>query len=838
MRHYLSAILLFFALLPLVESGAQEVLGNPSSERFPVIQSSLDDGFYVLAEQQARGVLLSGPSEEERRDAALLMAHALWGQKRFSEMLQLLMSEGNGPGVAYWRARAYFELRRYDEALATIESGEEGLKGTLYAPAALRLKGRLQELSGKLNDAAASYKLFASLYPTGPGINDNMLDLADVYLAQERYADAKALYEVLLKDPEEPGARLAQLRLAHLLYTTGSDEDVDAAREMLMVLVDDDMVRLASRIDACIELSALEEHAGRDDEAVAALRKGIALSPDARLRVSLKLALAQKILSGGDVAAALKLLEECRTEAPDERVAAELQLEKAGALLKGERFADAVDAYQVYLDVSDDSEGLAEAYMGKGIALWGLARYAEAAVLFDKAAKAYSSNSEKAAAVIKAGDSYYQCGRFEEAEKRYRSFILDYSGNENMPNVLYQLGLVLARIGRRTEALATFDIVEASHANSPFAERAAMRSAHILRASGQWEAALKKYTQISQTYTNSADAVTAQHQRGLVLYQLGRYEEAQEVFNFEVENHPESEYAPQAYYMRGFCLYARGQIDEAIQTCQQFVKEYPTSAWTPEVVFWLAEHYYNQGDYDAAMPLFLQVAKEFSSHPLAPRALYWAGRAAAAESDYRGAIERYSEVAKSYPESDILPQIRFAQGDALTMIGEFSRAILAFEEVIKNYPESDLVNAAWGRKGDCQFSLGAENPVRYEEAMASYQAILDRPVAPAPLKLQAEYKIGRCLEKQGMFDKAFSRYMNVVYSFPATERSPRSVMWFTRASFGAAALKENEQSWVDAVQVYERVVEAAVPAADEARKKMEKIRTANWLLFEQARESE
>ncbi len=839
MRHCSRSILfllLFLCCLPF--TGVLAEVGSPASTRFPTIQASLDDGFYSLAEQQARGVLLAEPEEPDRRDATLLLAHSLWGQKRYSEMLRLLMAEDNGPDMAYWRARAYYELRQYDNALDALLAGEEGMTGTPYAPVALRLRGRMEQLMGHLDEAEKTYKQFAVDYPAHKDSVDNMLDLADVYMAQERYADAKALYEALLKDENEAGAQRAQLKLAHLLYTVGEAADVEKARKLLKSLASDDSVRLAYRIDAYTDLAALEEKDGRFDESVANLQKGITLAPDARVRVSLKLALARMYLRADNVPEAMKLLEECRTEAPDERVAAELQLEKAGALLQAQRYEEADGAYQVYLDVADDTKGLAQAYLGRGLALWGLKRYAESATLFDKAEQALADRDEKAEALIKAGDAYYQADKLDDAEKRYRSFVLDYPGNKNMPNVLYQLGLVLAKIGRRQEALTTFDIVETSHKSSPFAEKAAMRSADILRANGQWEEALQKYTRISQTYTNGTEAVLAQHRRGLMLYRLGRYADAQQMFESVVENHPESDHAPQAFYMRGFCLYSLGQTDEAISICQQFIDTYPDSIWTPEVIFWLAELYYNQGNYTVAEPLFMRIANDFKEHALAPRSLYWAGRAASAESDYVSAIERYSELARSYPDSDILPQTRFAQGDALTALGEFSRAILAFEEIIKKYPESGLVNAAWGRKGDCQFSLAADNPARYEQAMHSYQAILDRPAAPAELKLQAEYKIGRCLEKSGQFDKAFSRYMNVVYTFKTVERTPGSVMWFTRSAFGAAALKENEQAWRDAVQVYERVVEAGVAAGDEALKRIEKIKSANWLLFQQDEEME
>jgi hypothetical protein len=106
--------------------------------------------------------------------------------------------------------------------------------------------------------------------------------------------------------------------------------------------------------------------------------------------------------------------------------------------------------------------------------------------------------------------------------------------------------------------------------------------------------------------------------------------------------------------------------------------------------------------------------------------------------------------------------------------------------------------------------------------------------------MQAEYKIGRCLEKTGSFDQAFSRYMTVVYTFinERVERTPSSILWFTRAAFGAASLKEKENIWVEAVKIYERVIGAGVPAMDEAQKRIERIKTENWLLFQQAEETD
>ncbi len=839
MQPYPLSILTVLSLLCAAASAIAEApVPSAASARLPNIQASLDDGFFMLAEQQARGVLRSEPTEADGRKAALLLAHALWGQKRYSEMLGLLKGYNEALGFAYWRARANFELKRYDAVLKILDDAGEGMAGSRYAPSILRLKGRTEQLAGRLDAAEATFLRFAKEFPDHPEYIENQFDLATVYARQKKIPEAIATYEGLADGENKHAAQRARLKLAHLLYTQGAGENFDAARGLLSGLATNSSTRLAYRIDACIDLSALEEKAGDPAAALASLRQAVALSPDALQRVPLKLSLARMLLRTGDADGALKLLEECRAEAPNEILAAELQLEKAGALLQAKRYKEADQAYQIYLDVADNSTGLARAYFGKGLALWTLERFAESAAAFDKATRGLENPEEKADALFKAGDAFFRAEKFEDAEKRYRAFTVDFPDNENLPNALYQLGLSLAATGNRAVAIATFKMLETGHPTSPFAEKAALRSADLLLADAQWEAALEKYTQIGQTYTNTPTAALSLHQRGLVLYQLGHFAEAQAAFETVAADFPESGYAPQAFYMRGFCLYRLGQEKEAVQTCHAFIEKYPDSEWTPEVVFWLAEQYYNKANHVAAEPLFMRIATNFEGNALAPRALYWAGRAEAAQANYVQAIERYSEVAKSYPESEVLPQTRFAQGDALSELGEFARAILAFEEVIKNYPESHLVNAAWGRKGDCQFSLAVDNPVRYAEAMNSYQTILDRPSAPPPLKLQAEYKVGRCLEKTNVPDKAFSRYMNVVYTFinENVEHSAQSVMWFTRSAFGAAALKEKEKAWREAVQIYDRVIAANVPAREEAAKRIDRIKKDNWLLFQQAEE--
>ena len=128
--------------------------------------------------------------------------------------------------------------------------------------------------------------------------------------------------------------------------------------------------------------------------------------------------------------------------------------------------------------------------------------------------------------------------------------------------------------------------------------------------------------------------------------------------------------------------------------------------------------------------------------------------------------------------------------------------------------------------------FGQETPARYEEALLSYRTLLDFAGAPVDLRLQAGFKIGRCLEKMGRSAAALDRYMEVVYSYLQEARPPaEATVWFTRSAFAAAALQERAGRWKEAFGIYRRVADSDAPAAPEARDRMERIRKEHWVLF-------
>jgi len=184
-----------------------------------------------------------------------------------------------------------------------------------------------------------------------------------------------------------------------------------------------------------------------------------------------------------------------------------------------------------------------------------------------------------------------------------------------------------------------------------------------------------------------------------------------------------------------------------------------------------------------------------------------------------------------------MARARFTQADARAKLAGFSEAILIFDEIINKYPDSDLVELAWGRKGDCQFTLGAEDPKRYEESIESYRVVANSSSASLDLVMQALYMVGRCWEKMGQTDKAFEQYYFKVIVRYLEDRekgvwhNEAAKVWFTRAAINAADIMEAKKDWRTVVNILERVVNAGVPASDEACERITKIRSERWWLF-------
>ncbi|MEI6563469.1 MAG: tetratricopeptide repeat protein [bacterium] len=801
-------------------------------------QAALEDGLFELAQKQAEEALATKSLPPlTRGDATVVLARALYGQRRFKEMLASLdavrgaLPTTEAGALVYWHAAAQYESGNNRIALEELRGFDARFSGSPLRPRASRLEAWCNLKEGRQAEALAVFERFDRLYGTTDEGAANLLDWGQALLASGNSLASRGVLERLsTRSPFLGAVQDGKLWLAKAMVAEGKWE---SAWNTLTLVANDPGVRVDRRALAWMTLSEVNAAQSNLEAAVTAASKGVDLAPTVAIKNRGRALWGRWLLKQGKITEGAELLRPVIAQMTADPISGELQLELAAGYHALKQFEKAAQEYQYYLETFTDPGGRLTAFKGRGLALWELQRYAEASSLFEKAAGMVTNAVVREPLLVKAADALFANAQYKLSAVAYERILNDYPETALTPQVMYQSGESLARQGLRRESESRFRELVRQSPSNPLAERALMRIAEIKEEEGPAfiRDASVAYAEVMTVYPTGALYAEALHRHGLAAYQMGEIDVALNDFSRVVSEFSGSRVAPQAYFMRGWALYMRGQEEESLKVCKAFVERYPETEWTPGVMFWIGEYAFNHGHYADAETQFIKLADKFPADPLADQALIKAGRAAMMQKEYLRAVELFTRMSRTYPASQHLDEIRFQQGDALCELGEFSRAILMFDELISKFPNSPLVSAAWGRRGDCHFTLGKTDPKRYGEAIASYRSVARSPGTTFDLELQAEYKIGRCYDKMEKRVEAFEQYYTRVVCRYLADRQTDSAaaVWFTKAAFSAADILELDKNWKRAIKVLERVEGAQVPASGDARKRIDQIRTEHWI---------
>ena len=792
--------------------------------------AAYEDGLYRAARDFFEKALGRARATGQRTESVLWLARALYRLGDFGSLSALLVREMEADERAEWRsiyrfwlARAHYAQGHYSDALVELQALDAGVLGQREAAQRLRMAGRAHSALGDAEAALVYFQQYESGFDDWANAHAaNRVDMAAALVDLGRHDAAHAhLHRVIDDYPETPAAQVARLWLGTAAVAAGEQEE---ARAWLTAVIDGEPDASDWAAEAGFGLALLAEESEDWGQVLAALAAARSRARTAAVRHRGHLLQARAHFRLNEWDAGTELLRETVAALPAHELARMAQLELAEALLDQERYRDALEAFQDYLEAFDDEVGRANAWLGRAWSLLGLRRPVEAAEAFEAAYQSHPGIMERQQALFKMGDAFFAAANYKRAREEYLLIPRVFPGSTLMPRALFQAAECLARTGALDEAMQEFRALEDAFPGSRYAAKAAMRIAHLQEEQGEWERAIRAYSRMIQTYPHGEWYSQALHRRGLTRYRLGLFEEALADFERVVESFPESESMEQAYYMRGWCLYLLGYGSRALAVARDFIERYPGSAWQPDVLFWVASYHFNEGEFAAAEQKFAAIV---DSGQRSDVALYWAGRAAMEQEAFLRAMEYFNRLATDYPQSAQLVPTRFAQGDALVQLGEYAGAILAFDEVIRRPVHADLRYRAWGRKGDCHFMLGHEDPARWQEALQAYRTVMESEDAPESLRGQAEFKVGRTLEQLDQVEEALEHYLRVTYAYVngVATRGAENTQWFTRAAFAAAALKEARGDWSAAIRILQRVVDAEVVAAPDAQTRIERIRT-------------
>jgi outer membrane protein assembly factor BamD (BamD/ComL family) len=259
---------------------------------------------------------------------------------------------------------------------------------------------------------------------------------------------------------------------------------------------------------------------------------------------------------------------------------------------------------------------------------------------------------------------------------------------------------------------------------------------------------------------------------------------------------------------------------------KEYLTKYPESSAKAEIRLKLGELYYRENDFPNAQTQFELVSEESPDSPLVETALFLAGEASRkslSSSSLDRAITLFEEVYKL--GGTLKFQARLEEALTMRQARQESEAIVLLDDLVAQNPPPDIRFEAIDNKGEAQFTLAAKDPQIYEEAIKTFDRLLNEEGVPIEWKQHAYYQKGKCLEKLNRVDEALAAYYDVL----AVEGGSGDQLWFFRAGFDAAQILENQRSWNSAAAIYDKLSNTRGPRSDEAKNRLTRLRLEHFL---------
>lgn len=447
------------------------------------------------------------------------------------------------------------------------------------------------------------------------------------------------------------------------------------------------------------------------------------------------------------------------------------------------------------------------------------------------------------AAFLALADGLMKRESWQEAADAYRNALEAWPETSKDVSVQEGYAWALRKLGKAEEALAAFGRAETAAVKDDDIARALLAQGEVLSELGRGTDSMAKFRTVLEKYPGTPTGRSLKEKvelrelesEGRMLFRNFSFGEAQKKFAELASRSPAQR--PRMDYFEMLCLYGQGQDGLAVEKAKALSAGSPDDAIKAEATLWLAKYTYNNAEgpdkWRESCALFADYATNRAPDSVrAPSALTWAARAALAAGDCKPAVDLVTRLTKSHPESPERTAAWLVQGQALVRLARHGEAIQVYEKVIlaSDATMDEQFRARW-LKADAQFVMGADNPVRYREALDGYRALLLGDTRSPDDRLEISFKIGRTLESLGRKDEAVDQYYSeVVLAFRdgvsrRVAYSDASKGTFARAAYRLADEFERRGADDQAVKVLNLVVSSGIGSVEaEAKRRIDRLK--------------
>lgn len=772
----------------------------------------------------------------------------LWGSAFVSKA-----PDAFAQSVVFWKACCLADMNKRSEAIALLRGlvNENKFNHDFLKVEVLRRLCYELVLAGELEEAAIYYAT-----KDLPSISDPLcgeavalfrLAHAQVLFQLNKPVEAELVLKQLISDSNVDPSLTATAYLMNMELLLANDQPSNAVELFEEINRDELFEEATPRVEALLlckyaQALALVHGAESDtvDDAIADANSAVDdvyFSEERMICVETLINVLASVKRFDEVKIRLTSLLEY---APNSLYVARILRQVARGYQASGEYEQAYWAYQLYLHSFTENPFEYDVMIDSGDCLVQLEKTNEAALQFKRASEFSIEPGKKNLANFKAGEAYYKSGRYIQAAECFAALI---------PGVKTQEELIVSGQLYHAQAMERFDLPSAKQIYKQLAtsenvvlkESALIAIAALSVNDGELTQALEYYTKLVElsSVANRDSYALGLLGRGLVELRTSRYADALNSFKLAENVENGGEFSVRAAFLKTEALYSLGQETAAYSNTVTFLEQFPESPLVVDANFWLAKYDFNSHNYGQAEQRFLEFCNKWSDSPQAPVAHLLAIYAMMEQEKYADVIVHTAQWADAHSNNELLADVQFINGEARCKLLQFDLAAHSYAQAIKNAKSDELRLRATMRKADCFYTLGADNPSRYDEAIAIYKELMLTQNQHRSIIIQMAYKLAKCYEKQGQVENAINcYYVDIILQVEDWAKEANNInvvnylqaiggsIWYARAIIDVAALYEKQatpESLKSAEALLSRLVGTQLPCADEAEMSLARI---------------
>ena len=871
--------------------GFRATAATPWENRaYEVVVKLFEDGISELASREAEAFLVRYPGSEKTAEVALIAAQTNLELSRPDDAISVLSQHRNEAGALadeflFWLAQARFQkgelggaARGFGELLTRYPESKRRFEAA-YQQAFARFKqGDFPGAIKLLQAPDGAFQRLLKEAPDNEWVLRSQLLLAEALWRQRDFPAAQKVLEQLARRPLPAGLDWQRhYLLANVQLSTGHPR-LALSHATNFWTVATNVVRRDLLAQAAVLEARIHEALKQPEAAVTAYERNLAPQIPRTWRQSALQRLIDLGLSAGrkeETAARLErfirqypkdeLLDLARLTLGELRLAA-FRASRAAGQPRTNLLEQARVQFERLVRDLPRSPLAGQAWLNLGWCYWSAIppQWAEAARAFQTAAEKLPHSLSQLEARLKWADCQFRLRRFPAAMTNYWLVATNYTDLEGLATntvvqALYQIVQSGVEAGDLAGSAAALERLFQVAPQAEATQRAELLLGQAYDRRGQAEAAQSVFTDFLRRYTNSA--LVPEGRLGLArAYERARqWDTAIRAYRDWLSDYTNRAGVPtnliaQVTFDLARITLQSGHDTNGVVLLSNFARAFAHDPNVPLAEYLLGEHYFRQGDYGKAELHFLDPSlsgsNAFRLGELPFRARLMAGRAAVARQNYRNARDHFDWIITNGPlysaqspvpvsvaaEAYLLRGDTFLSenpGGARNPLDSFGEAITAYTKVTQHFPTNALAPLAWGRIGDCQLQLAAQDPRRYQAAADAYRQVMNS-TAPVDLRSMAEVGLAVTLEKQAphmpeamrpdLLNQALDHYLNVFYAKNLREGELPEAYWVKRAGLAAVDLAEKLQRTELAIGLCQRLIQELPPLRGQMEKRIARLR--------------